>query len=121
MKRLQFLLWILLALPIGMLAQGSTWKTATAISNGNSGNGTLDKDTKDAWFKIDVPEEGTVTLTITVQPGTVTGFSSETSGTFNVLGYIKVGGKDNATDSKTITCTISSMESDKPVFLCTSA
>ena len=65
MKRLQFLLWILLALPIGMLAQGSTWKTATAISNGNSGNGTLDKDTKDAWFKIDVPEEGTVTLTIT--------------------------------------------------------
>ena len=65
MKKLQLLLLLLLALPIGMLAQGSTWQTATLINDGASGSGTLDKNTTDAWFKIEVPEEGRVQLTAT--------------------------------------------------------
>ena len=65
MKRLQLLLLMLLALPIGMLAQGSSWQTATLINNGASGNGSLDKNNTDAWFKIEVPEEGRVQLTAT--------------------------------------------------------
>ena len=65
MKKLQLLLLLLLALPIGMLAQGSTWQTATLINNGSSGSGTLDKNNTDAWFKIEVPEEGRVQLTAT--------------------------------------------------------
>ena len=65
MKKLQLLLLLLLALPIGMLAQGSSWQTATLINNGSSGSGTLDKNNTDAWFKIEVPEEGRVQLTAT--------------------------------------------------------
>jgi hypothetical protein len=65
MKKLQLLLLMLLALPIGMLAQGSSWQTATLINNGASGNGSLDKNNTDAWFKIEVPEEGRVQLTAT--------------------------------------------------------
>ena len=65
MKKLQLLLLLLLALPIGMLAQGSTWQAATLINNGSSGSGTLDKNNTDAWFKIEVPEEGRVQLTAT--------------------------------------------------------
>ena len=57
--------FILLAVPLGLLAQGSTWQTATAISQGGTGSGSLDKDHVDAWFKIEVPEEGTVLLTVT--------------------------------------------------------
>ena len=64
-KRLRLLLLLLLALPIGMLAQGSTWQAATLINNGSSGSGTLDKNNTDAWFKIEVPEEGRVQLTAT--------------------------------------------------------
>ena len=57
--------FILLAVPLGLLAQGTTWQTATAISQGGTGSGSLDKDHVDAWFKIEVPEEGTVLLTVT--------------------------------------------------------
>jgi len=61
-RQLQLLIVLLLALPIGMLAQG-TWQTATLISNGGSGNATLDKDHGEAWFKIEVPSDGRVKLT----------------------------------------------------------
>ena len=57
--------FILLAVPLGLLAQGTTWETATAISQGGTGSGALDKTVTDAWFKIEVPEEGTVLLTET--------------------------------------------------------
>ncbi|MBQ2181033.1 MAG: hypothetical protein II400_02180 [Bacteroidaceae bacterium] len=57
--------FILLAVPLGLLAQGTTWETATAISQGGTGSGSLDKTVTDAWFKIEVPEEGTVLLTET--------------------------------------------------------
>ena len=56
---------MLLALPIGMLAQGTTWQTATQLNNGGTGSGTLDGTTTNAWFKIEVPEEGRVHFTLT--------------------------------------------------------
>ncbi|MCR4582533.1 MAG: hypothetical protein K5764_03140 [Prevotella sp.] len=65
MKRLQLLLMLMVALPIGMLAQGTTWQTSTEISQGGSGKGSLDKNNNEGWFKIVVPEEGTVTLNLT--------------------------------------------------------
>ena len=65
MKKLFLLLTWLLALPIGMLAQGSTWQAATTLSSGNSGSGTLDGNTIDAWYKIEVTEDGTAELTVT--------------------------------------------------------
>ena len=66
MKRKLQLLLLLLALPIGMLAQGNSWQTATLIKQGGSGNGTLDKNNESAWFKIEVPEEGRVAITLTL-------------------------------------------------------
>ena len=58
---------LLLALPIGMLAQGTTWQSATEIVNGGSGSGTLSNGQTEAWFKVTVPENGTTSLTITPQ------------------------------------------------------
>ena len=66
MRRLLFFLLAMLALPIGMLAQGSSWDTATMLNNGGTGSGTLDNDNQDAWFKVEVPEEGKVTITETL-------------------------------------------------------
>ena len=66
MRRLLFFLLAMLALPIGMLAQGSSWDTATMLNNGGTGSGTLDNNNQDAWFKVEVPEEGKVTITETV-------------------------------------------------------
>ena len=65
MKRLQLLLLMLLALPIGMLAAGKNWQTATSISNGGSASGTLSKDNTEEWMSIKVTEDGTAALTIT--------------------------------------------------------
>ena len=66
MKRLLLLLTWLIAVPIGMLAQGSSWDTATMLNNGGTGSGTLDNDNQDAWFMVEVPEEGKVTITETI-------------------------------------------------------
>ena len=55
-----------MALPIGMLAQGSSWQTATLINQGGTGSGTLDKQTTEAYFKIVVPEEGRALITMTL-------------------------------------------------------
>ena len=65
MKRLQLLLFTLLALPIGMLAQ-TTWQSAIAINQGSTGSYTFDGTSDNAWFKIEVPEEGRVLITQTL-------------------------------------------------------
>ena len=64
-RRLQLLLLLLLALPIGMLAQGSSWGSATFIESGKSGSSSLDDKTTDVYYKINVPEEGTVKVVMT--------------------------------------------------------
>ena len=69
MKRLLLLLMWLTALPIGMLAQGTTWQTATTINSGETKEGSLyatdDYQRNDEWYKIVVPEEGTAEFTFT--------------------------------------------------------
>ena len=69
MKRLLLLLMWLIAVPIGMLAQGTTWQTATTINSGETKEGSLYKyersERNDEWYKIVVPEEGTTTFTVT--------------------------------------------------------
>ena len=68
MKRLFLLLTWLIALPIGMLAQGTTWQTATTINSGETKSGSLygyeNSERNDEWYKIVVPEEGTVEFTV---------------------------------------------------------
>jgi len=69
MKRLFLLLTWLIALPIGMLAQGTTWQSATTINSGETKEGSLysyeNSKREDEWYKIVVPEEGTVEFTLT--------------------------------------------------------
>ncbi|MBR4729575.1 MAG: hypothetical protein IK075_04885, partial [Prevotella sp.] len=69
MKRLFLLLTWLIALPIGMLAQGTTWQSATTINSGETKSGSLygyeNSERNDEWYKIVVPEEGTVEFTLT--------------------------------------------------------
>ena len=65
MKRLQLLLLLLLALPIGMLAQGSSWQSATLIESGKTVSSSLDDKTTEVYYKINVPEEGSVKISFT--------------------------------------------------------
>ena len=64
MKQKLLLIVMLLAIPLGMLAQGTSWETATLIENGATVTGSLSADYNEAWYKIVVPEEGTVTVNI---------------------------------------------------------
>ena len=68
-RQLQLLIALLLALPIGMLAQGTTWQTATEIARGGSGSGSLSNDNGEAWFKIVVPENGEAVFTVAKTDG----------------------------------------------------
>ena len=54
----------MLALPLGMLAEGTSWGDATAIAQGETGSCSLNDDQKDGYFKIEVPEEGCVKITM---------------------------------------------------------
>lgn len=48
-----------------MLAQ-TTWQSAIAINQGSTGSYTFDGTSDNAWFKIEVPEEGRVLITQTL-------------------------------------------------------
>ena len=63
--RKTLLLLFLLTIPIGLLAQGNTWQTATLINNGATVSGTLDNINTEDWYKIDVPQEGHIDLVAT--------------------------------------------------------
>ena len=65
-KKYQLLLLLLLTASVCTWAQGSTWQTAIAINNGGTGSSTLNDKAGEAWFKIEVPEEGKVVVTETV-------------------------------------------------------
>ncbi len=60
---------MVLVTSMGLLAQGSTWETATLISSGQTKTGTLDATTTDAWYKINVTQEGTIDFTLTASGG----------------------------------------------------
>ena len=65
MKKFFLLFTMMLATTMGLLAQGTTWQTATLISNGATKTGTLDNTVTEQWFKINVTTEGTVNFTAT--------------------------------------------------------
>lgn len=65
MKRLQLLLLMLLALPIGMLAAGTSWDAATALPLGQDKSGSLSKDRTEEFWKFTVSEDGSATIFMT--------------------------------------------------------
>jgi len=62
MKKNLLLLLMMLALTIGMQAQGTSWNTATLVKDGETVSGTLDENKKDAWYKVVLEHEGNVTF-----------------------------------------------------------
>ena len=64
-RKIQLLLTLLLALPIGMLAAGTTWQSATEISINGSANGTLSESNEEQWYWFAVTEDGQSELTVT--------------------------------------------------------
>ena len=80
MKKLLFLLATMLATSFGLQAQGTSWQTATLITSGSTKTGTLDNNTTEVWYKINVTQEGHIDLDVTAT-GTLT------LGGSNVNGY----------------------------------
>ena len=68
-KKLQLLLTLLLALPIGMQAAGTTWQSATAMALDGSASGSLSADRTEEWYTIKVPSNGELTITTTPSGG----------------------------------------------------
>ena len=62
MKKILLLLFVLLALPIGMQAQGTTWNTATLVKDGETVSGTMDENKPDVWYKFVLEREGNMTF-----------------------------------------------------------
>ena len=56
-KKLQLLFTLLLALPLLLLAAGSSWDTATTLSLGGSATGTLSSAQSQDWYKITITED----------------------------------------------------------------
>ena len=95
MKRLQLFILMLMALPIGMLAAGTSWQTATLIENGATGKGSLSSDVKEQWHKIVVPENGVIKLTVTPASGLSLSYFrlfSVVSNETHERNYIYIGG-----------------------------
>ena len=65
MKKLFLLLTVMLATSMGLLAQGTSWQTATLINSGKTKTGTLNSSNTEAWYKINVTQEGRVDLVAT--------------------------------------------------------
>ena len=63
-RKLNLLLMLLLAWPMGMLAAGTTWQTATEITSGKSVTGSLSESVTEQWYKIVVTENGEVTIMV---------------------------------------------------------
>jgi len=97
MKRLQLFMLMLMALPIGMLAAGTTWQTATLIEKGSTGTGSLSASVKEQWHKIVVPENGVIKLTVTPASGLSLNYTtlySVVSNETKKRNYIYFGGSD---------------------------
>ena len=71
MKKLFLLLTVMLTTSMSLLAQGTSWQTATLINSGATKTGTLDGTTTEVWYKINVTTEGHVDLVAT-STGTLT-------------------------------------------------
>lgn len=60
MMKKNLILFLLLALPVALLAQGKTWQTATRLTSGRTVSDTFTQNETEAWYKIEVPEEGKI-------------------------------------------------------------
>ena len=65
MRRVLLLLLVLATIPIGLSAQGTSWQTATLINNGATVSGEFDNTHTEAWYKINVTQEGHIDLIAT--------------------------------------------------------
>ena len=112
MKKFFLLFTMMLATTMGLLAQGTTWQTATLISNGATKTGTLDSSNGEHWYKINVTTEGTVnltatateTLTLSTSGSYVAGLENNSTysrGTFSGSGYGSVTVTYQGTDMGT--------------------
>ena len=110
MKKIFLLLTVMLATTMGLLAQGTTWQTATLISSGATKSGSLDASHGEHWYKINVTTEGTINLTATasgnllLSPGSsyVAGVKNDNTysrGSFSGTGYGSVTITYQATDA----------------------
>ena len=68
-KKLQLLFTLLLALPMGMLAQGTTWTEATQLPLGQEKSGQLSTDRKTEFWKFTVTADGAAKIVITPGSG----------------------------------------------------
>ena len=88
---MQLLFLLLLAAPIGLLAQGTTWETATEIKNGNTATGTLSSSVTEQWFKVVIAENGTATFNVSsdrVGLGYTTMYALDASGKLQSRGNV---------------------------------
>ena len=67
MRKLFILFTLLLAVPLGMLAQGASWQEATQLPLGQEKSGALSNDRKEEWWKFTVTQDGAAN--IYVAPG----------------------------------------------------
>ena len=102
MRKLLLLLVFALALPIGMLAAGTTWQEAIELSQGGSSKGSLSKDVTVQWFKIVVPEDGDVTIKVTPSGDLglnyTTLYAKDTKNEMHSRGYVWATGEFTVTD-----------------------
>ena len=63
---------MVLVTSMGLLAQGSTWQTATLISSGQTKTGSFNQNHTEDWYKINVTQEGTIDFTGIVTSGDLT-------------------------------------------------
>ncbi len=63
---------MVLVTSMGLLAQGSTWETATLISSGQTKTGSFNQNHTEDWYKINVTQEGTIDFTGIVTSGDLT-------------------------------------------------
>ncbi len=108
MKKLLFLLVTMLATSMGLQAQGTSWQTATLITSGSTKTGTLDSSTTEAWYKINVTQEGKIDLIATASgdlrfyPYNCAVYGFKDNNTY-YLGTIFTGNMGNTSTADTIT------------------
>jgi len=64
---------LLMMLPFQVLAAGTTWQTATPLAPSGNADGRLSESIPEQWYRISVPEDGALTLTVTPSTGLTMG------------------------------------------------
>ena len=88
----------MLATSFGLQAQGTSWQNATLINSGATKTGTLDGTTTEAWYKINVTQEGHVDIEVTAT-GDLLFYNCNLYGYWNnnIQSYASINGYHSAT------------------------